>query len=100
MSTTRTAQQMISTARAWERIGDPARALAAIGRYSVWQNENIPYLGLQLREQGRIAAVAGDKKRAVRAYRHYLAMNQVAEPSMQAQVDSVKRELARVEARK
>ena len=99
-STTRTAQQMIGAARAWEKAGDPAKALASIGRYAVWQNENIPYLGLQLREQGRLATLAGDRKRAVRAYRHYLAMHQLAEPSMQAQVDSVKRELARVEARR
>jgi len=99
-STTRTAQQTISAARAWEKAGDPARALASIGRYSVWQNENVPYLGLQLREQGRIAVLAGDRKRAVRAYRHYLAMNQLAEPSMKPQVDSVKRELAGVEGRR
>ena len=66
----------------------------------MWQNENVPYLGLQLREQGRLAVLAGDKKRAVRAYRHYLAMSQLAEPSMKPQVDSVKRELARVEGQR
>ncbi|MEO8576907.1 MAG: serine/threonine-protein kinase [Gemmatimonadales bacterium] len=99
-STTRYAQQTIVTARTWEKLRVNERALSAISRYAVWSNENAPFFGLQLREQGRMAALAGDRNRAVRAYRHYLAMHQVAEPSMKPQVDSVKRELARVEARR
>ena len=67
-----------------------------VGRYAVWSSENVPYLGLQLREQGRIAALAGDEKRAARAYRHYLAMRADAEPSVKPQIDSVRRELAKL----
>lgn len=94
--TSRLAQQTIFGARAFEKLGDPARALALVGRYAVWTTESMPYLGLQLREQGRIAVRAGDRKRAVRAYEHYLGMRSTAESSVMPQVDSVKRELARI----
>jgi len=96
--TSRLAQQTIVGARIWEKVGDPARALSLVGRYAVWSSEAMPYLALQLREQGRIAAKAGDSKRAVRAYEHYLGMRATAEPALMPQVDSVRRELARVKA--
>ena len=92
--TSRLAQQTISGARIWEKLGDNARALAMVSRYAVWSTENVPYLGLQLREQGRLAAKAGDRRRAIRAYEHYLRMRAIAEPAVAPQVDSVKRELA------
>ena len=93
----RIAQQSIALAKAWEKLGEPKRALAAIGRYALWNTESMPYLGMQVREQGRLAALAGDRKRAVRSYRHYLGMRALAEPSLKPQVDSVRQELARVE---
>jgi hypothetical protein len=94
--TSRLAQQAIVGARMWEKLGEPARALALVGRYAVWSTEAVPYLALQLREQGRIAARVGDRKRAIRAYEHYLGMRSMAEPSVMPQVDSVRRELAAV----
>ena len=97
-ATSRLAQETIVAARIWEKLGEPQRALSMIGRYPVWSTENVPYLGLQLREQGRIAVIAGDHRRAIRAYRHYLGMRVNAEPVKAAEVDSVKRELARIEA--
>ena len=96
--TSRIAQQTIVGARIWEKLGEPARALSMIGRYAVWSSEAMPYLGLQLREQGRIAAKAGDRKRAIRSYEHYLRMHANAEPSLVPQMDSVRRELAQVTA--
>jgi hypothetical protein len=66
-------------------------------RHPVWNTEVMPYLGVQVRETARIAALAGEKERAIRSYRHYLAMRAVAEPAMKPQVDSVRRELAAVE---
>ena len=95
---TRLAQQSVFGARAWEKVGDRQRALSMIGRFAVWNSEAMPYLGLQLREQGRIAAAAGDRKRARRAYHHYLGMRVDAEASVRPQVDSVRRELAKIEA--
>jgi hypothetical protein len=95
LSTSRLAQQTIYAARVWEKLGDLPRALAMVGRYAVWSSENVPYLGRQLREQGRIAALAGNKKRAVRSYQHYLALRADAEPVVRPQIDSVRQELAR-----
>ena len=95
LSTSRLAQQTIYAARVWEKLGDLPRALAMVGRYAVWSSENVPYLGRQLREQGRIAALAGNKKRAVRSYQHYLALRADAEPVVRPQIDSVRQELTR-----
>jgi len=97
--TSRLAQHTIFGARVFEKLGDLARANTLVGRYAVWSSEAVPYLGLQLREQGRLAARAGDKKRAIRAYEHYLSMRAIAEPSLKPQVDSVRRELAQVRNR-
>jgi len=63
----------------------------------VWETESVPYLGVQLKENGRVAALAGDKARAIRAYRHLIGMRAVAEPSMKRDTDALKRELARLE---
>jgi hypothetical protein len=95
-STARWAQQTITAAKVWEELGERDRALKMISRYSVWETESIPYFGIQLREQGRIAALAGDRNRAIRSYSHWLKMNAAAEPGMQAQIAAVKRELARL----
>lgn len=94
-STSRLAQQTIFGARVWQKLGDLPRALAMSGRYAIWSSESVPYLALQLREQGRIAALAGDENRAARAYQHYLSMRANAEPSVAPQIDSVRRELAK-----
>ena len=96
MPTSRYAQHTIFGARVWEKLGDVPRALAMAGRYAVWATETVPYLALQLREQGRIASLAGDKKRATRTYQHYLGMRADPEPAVRAQVDSVRRELAKL----
>jgi hypothetical protein len=97
--TSRLAQQTIFGARVFEKLGDPARALTLASRYVVWFTESVPYLGLQLREQGRLAARAGDRKRAIRAYEHYLRMRAAAEPAVKSQIDSVRRELAQIRNR-
>ena len=90
----RNAQHSLALAHAWLQLGDPARALAAVGRHPSWNTEVMPYLGVQVREIGRIAAIAGNRKRAVRSYRQYLGMRAAGEPSTRAQVDSVRAELA------
>ena len=93
----RNAQHSIGTAHSWLQLGEPKRALASVMRHPVWNTEVMPYLGVQVRETARIAALAGEKDRAIRSYRHYLAMRAVAEPAMKPQLDSVRRELAAVE---
>jgi TolB-like protein len=93
----RNAQHSIATAHAWLQLGEPKRALASAMRHPVWNTEVMPYLGVQVRETARIAALAGENDRAIRSYRHYLAMRAAAEPVMKPQVDSVRRELTAVE---
>ena len=90
----RNAQHTLAVAHSWLELGDAKRALSAVLRQPVWNTDVLPYLGTQLREIGRIAALAGEKKRAERAYRHYLGMRALAEPALRPQVDSVRRELA------
>jgi hypothetical protein len=49
------------------------------------------------REEGRIAALAGDREGAIRAYRKYLAIRVEPDPSLKPEVEQVRRELARLE---
>jgi hypothetical protein len=51
----------------------------------------------QLREEGRLAALAGDREGAIRAYRHYLALRSEPEPAVRDQVAAVRGELRRLE---
>lgn len=49
------------------------------------------------REDGRLAALMGDRLGAVRSYRKYLALRASPEPALQPRVDQVKSELIRLE---
>jgi hypothetical protein len=52
------------------------------------------YLSSFLREEGRLAALVRDTSGAIRAYRQYLVLHYDPEPSVQPEVDHVRRELA------
>jgi hypothetical protein len=78
----------------WEKQGDVPRALQAVRRRSARFLRNPNYLSTFVREEGRLAAIAGDTAGAVRADRHYLGLRFDAEPSVRAEVDRVRRELA------
>ena len=80
-------------ARAWEQVGDPARARAALHYHPVMFGDAM------LRREGRLAALAGDTTGAIAAYRRYLLVHQDAEPALIPQRDSVASELARLEHR-
>jgi hypothetical protein len=84
-------------ARLLEKIGDTRGALAAARRRSDAWSQNNPYLATQLREQGRLAALAGEREEAIRAYKHYLALRTAPEPALQPQVEAVRRELRQLE---
>lgn len=49
-----------------------------------------------LREEGRLAALTGDRAGAIRAYNPYLDLRPNPEPAVQPRVDEVKTELARL----
>ena len=83
-------------ARLWERSGDDARALAAVRRRVRLVGKPELY-AVYLREEGRLAAATGDRDGARRAYRRYLSLRSDAEPSLQPQVETERRELARLE---
>ncbi len=87
-------------ARMREAQGDIDGALAAIRRrlndYSpgfLWPLATI------LREEGRLATMAGDKMGAIRAYEHYLTLRTNPDPPLQPQRDSVVAELAELVGR-
>src|SRR5215204_6075012 len=84
-------------ARLLEKVGDVRGALAASRRRSDAWSQNNPYLATQLREQGRLAALVGEREEAIRAYRHYLALRRSPEPALEPQVEAVKRELKQIE---
>jgi eukaryotic-like serine/threonine-protein kinase len=84
-------------ARLLEKTGDIRGALTAVRRRTDAWTQNNPYLGTQLREHGRLAALAGEREEAIRAYRHFLALRADAEPALRPQVDAVRRELQQLE---
>ncbi len=82
-------------ARLYETQGDPRKALAAVRR-RIFYWATADYLSIYLREEGRLAALTGDREGAVRAYQHYLRLRIAPEPSIQPEVDRVKAELAKL----
>ena len=84
-------------ARLLEKTGNVRGALTAARRRTDAWAQNNPYLATQLREQGRLAGLAGEREEAIRAYRHYLALRADAEPALQPQVEAVRRELKQLE---
>ncbi len=82
-------------ARLHERQGDQRAALAAVRRraYAYHRTE---YLASHLRQEGRLAALTGDRAGAVRAYQHYLALRSDPEPVLTHEVEHVRAERARL----
>jgi tetratricopeptide (TPR) repeat protein len=87
----------IEAARLWQERGEPGRALASIRR-RLEGLQTYSELPQYLRNEGRYAALAGDGKGAIQAYRRYLVLRSDAESALQSQVDTVRAELAAVEA--
>lgn len=88
----------LTAARLLEKYQGPAAALKAVRRRSTWWSNDMPYLAVQLREQGRLAALTGAKEEAITSYRHYLSLRSSPEPAVQPEVDVVKKELAKLES--
>src|SRR5439155_22671328 len=72
----------IVAARLYAGRGDPRRALDIIRRRAGWTE----LLSTQLRDEGRLAALAGEPAGAIRAYRHYLALR--AHPERRLRTDA------------
>jgi tetratricopeptide (TPR) repeat protein/TolB-like protein len=85
--------------RLYEQQGDLPRALAAIRRRVVdlASGRLFALYVTYHREEGRLAALNGDRDGAIRAYRRYLALRSGAEPKLQRQVTQVRAELEALE---
>ena len=82
-------------ARFYEARGDLPRAAQVIKRQVF--GIGVPlYLATYLREEGRLAALVGDRDGAIRAYRHYLVLREHPEPALEPQVAEVRKELAKL----
>ena len=77
------------------QAGDTAGALASL-RHRSYHWNSTSHLALMLREEGRLAALTGDREGAIRALQHYLRLRTNAEPRLQPQVTQVREELARL----
>ncbi|HEX9581446.1 MAG TPA: serine/threonine-protein kinase [Gemmatimonadales bacterium] len=85
-------------ARLREHQGDLEAALRAIRRRGAGSGDVGPQLVYPalLKEEGRIAALAGDTAGAMRAYQHFLTLRTHPDSSVRPEVDEVKAALARL----
>jgi len=83
-------------ARLKERRGDVRGALAAVRRRETFLTRPL-YLSTFLREEGRLAALAGENDAAIEAYRHYLALRASPEPMLKSEAEFVRDELEKLE---
>ncbi|MFW6088547.1 MAG: BTAD domain-containing putative transcriptional regulator [Gemmatimonadota bacterium] len=82
--------------RLHERIGDRRAALHSVRRRCWFCPDGVWYLADFLRAEARLAAATGDLEGAAEAYTRYLAMRGAPEQAVWPQVDSVRREFARL----
>ena len=94
----RSAMNAIVTALIFESLGETEKAFTAVRRRTNWWNNDQVYLATQLREEGRLAALAGHRERAINAYRHYLALRSDPDPSLKQEADRIRQELVRLQA--
>ena len=85
----------LMSARLRLQAGDTTGALASL-RHRSYHWNSTAQLAAVLREEGRLAALTGDRQGAIRAYQHYLRLRANAEPRLQPQVTQVREELARL----
>jgi hypothetical protein len=76
-----------------EAQGDLSGALAAVRRWHNHWFTGVRYLSTYLREEGRLAALAGEREAAIRAYRHYLMLRSDPEPEWVEERERVRAQL-------
>ena len=80
---------ILAAAGTYERLGDPAKALAVLER-ETWATFTEHFGAHFARERGRLAALTGDTALARQEYGYYLAMRAQADPELQAEVAEVR----------
>ena len=86
-------------ARLKEEHGDVRGALAAVRRREMFLTRPL-YLSTFLREEGRLAALAGENDEAIEAYRHYVTLRAAPEPPLRSEVEYVRDELGKLEKKR
>jgi TolB-like protein len=81
-------------AHLWEAQGDLPRALQAVRRRAAGYGLTPLLMSTFLREEGRLAALVGERGEAIRAYQQYLALRPDPEPSVKPEVEQVRADLA------
>lgn len=85
----------LALARLLEGRGEYARAAAAASRHHLLWSW-LPFYATHLHESGRLFELAGNRERAIDAYRTYLAIRSDPEPSVAADVADVRQRLERL----
>jgi hypothetical protein len=83
-------------ARLYERHGDVPAASRVIARRPYDWDTGPLYLSTYLREEGRLAALAGDTARAARAFEGYLELRAGADAAVGPTSDRVRAALGRL----
>jgi hypothetical protein len=91
-------QMTIGLAGAYEDLGDAASALRVVRRRSFYHGDYAEYLSTSKLMEARLAAAAGERDAAIRAYQHYLALMSDAESAFAENVAYARRELQRLTA--
>jgi DNA-binding SARP family transcriptional activator/TolB-like protein len=83
----------------WSQLGEPVRGLSAARlRTSDW-NGGPALLAASLREEGELAATAGDLAASIKAYRHFLALRSHPDAAFMPRIAAVTRQLEAIEGR-
>ena len=85
----------LETARLFEQAGDPARALRAVRRHT-YDLPDYSFVATVAREEGRLAALTGDKSGAIAAYQKYLRFRANPEPALVPERERIKAELGKL----
>jgi serine/threonine-protein kinase len=88
----------LAAARLHEKRGDIEAALAAVRRRANHGRDGPIALSTMLREEGRLAALAGDVEGAIRAYTHFLALRPNPSPRLRADAERVRAALSQLQA--
>jgi tRNA A-37 threonylcarbamoyl transferase component Bud32 len=81
-------------ARAFDALNDPEAGLRTIRRRGL--NNPAYFLATILAAEGHLAARAGDREGAIRAYRHYLVLRTHPDPALMPEVRRIREELTRL----
>jgi len=90
------AMATLATARLWEEKGDLAAARRALRRVPIDYSNPSEGRAIIAREEGRIAALLGDRQAAIAAYQRYLRFRANAEPELVPERERIKTELQRL----